>query len=89
LRRTAENLRAHELVGLRARIVESSDPTLVGREGLVVYETMKTIHMISGGRRIIIPKQNTVFEFMVDGTPVILAGSTILKRPEDRTSLSP
>jgi ribonuclease P protein subunit POP4 len=89
LRRTSENLRAHELVGLKARVVRSSDPSLVGREGVVVYETMKTIHMICGGRRIIVPKKSTDFEFMVEGSPVILAGGTILRRPEDRTTLSP
>jgi len=40
---TPETLPRHELVGLHARVVESTDPSRVGIEGEVVRETMRTL----------------------------------------------
>jgi ribonuclease P protein subunit POP4 len=40
---TPETLPRHELVGLRVRVVESTDPSRVGIAGRVVGETMHTL----------------------------------------------
>ena len=64
---TAETLTRHELIGLQTRVVESSDPTLVGVEGEVVMETTKTLSVAregeTGSRTVRVPKAVATFEF--------------------------
>ncbi len=64
---TAETLTRHELIGLHVRVVESSDPTLVGVEGEVVMETTKTLSVAregeTGSRLVQVPKGVATFEF--------------------------
>ena len=38
-----ENVLVHEIIGLGARIVESTDPTLQGVQGSIVFETRNMI----------------------------------------------
>ncbi|WP_254545272.1 ribonuclease P protein component 1 [Halomarina pelagica] len=63
---TAETLPRHELIGLRVRVVESTDPTLVGVEGEVVMETTNTL-TVAGARTVQVPKAVATFEFELDG----------------------
>lgn len=63
-----ETLVRHELVGLPARVVDASNPDLVGIEGRVVEETMRTLGIetdrpegASSVKRV--PKGGTTFEF--------------------------
>ncbi|NIC00102.1 ribonuclease P protein component 1 [Halobacterium sp. R2-5] len=67
---TPETLPRHELVGLHARVVESTDPSRVGIEGEVVRETMRTLVIdadpdgdsgTSGVKQV--PKRGATFEF--------------------------
>ncbi len=67
---TPETLPRHELVGLHARVVESTDPSRVGIEGEVVRETMRTLVIdadpdrdsgTAGVKQV--PKRGTTFEF--------------------------
>jgi ribonuclease P protein subunit POP4 len=60
---TPETLLRHELVGLRARVVESTNPDAVGIGGRVVSETMRTLTLGEGDRVWQLPKQGTTFEF--------------------------
>ncbi|GAB3312836.1 ribonuclease P protein component 1 [Haloplanus salinarum] len=59
---TPETLTRHELVGLRTRVVESTNPDSVGIVGRVVDETMRTL-VIEGDRVRRVPKRGTTFEF--------------------------
>jgi ribonuclease P protein subunit POP4 len=59
---TPETLTRHELVGLHARVVESTNPDAVGISGHVVGETMGTLS-VEGDRVWQLPKQGTTFEF--------------------------
>jgi RNase P/RNase MRP subunit p29 len=43
-----ENIFAHELVGLQARIEESSDISLTGLSGMIVLETKNMISIKTG-----------------------------------------
>jgi ribonuclease P protein subunit POP4 len=82
--RIANNLHKHELVGLRLRIVRSSDGGMVGMEGIVVDETRDTL-VIEEGRIRRIPKRGNLFEFTLDdGSKVEVEGDGISYRPEDR-----
>ena len=45
---TKENVLQHELIGLKAEVVESSNPQLVGRKGKIVDETRNTLTLEEG-----------------------------------------
>lgn len=81
-----DNILYHELIGLRIRILQYSDEYLVGLEGLVVDETMKTLVIEKDDkRRVRIFKSNGVFEFTLpNGEKVIIKGIDIVGRPWDR-----
>ncbi len=79
------NLLSHEPIGLEAKIIQSREPTLNGLEGLVVYETKKTIQIYSKGRLKTVPKDICKFSFRLpQGVAVEVDGSRLLARPEDR-----
>ncbi len=86
MKRSKRNLRFHELIGLKVRILNHPDSSLVGVSGIVVDETLNTI-MIQGsdGKPKRILKRGALFEFRLpDGKSVRLWGEEILARPEDR-----
>jgi len=79
--RRARFLPAHELVGLRVRVLRHTDPTLVGLTGIVEDETKNTL-LVSGK---VVPKRGAVFEFSVSGRRIVIKGDDILYRPVERT----
>lgn len=58
-----ETLTRHELNGLRAEVVDASNPDLVGIAGRVVVETMRTLHLDNGSRVRQVPKRGATFQF--------------------------
>ena len=61
---TPETLTRHELAGLPVRVVAADNPDLVGIEGRVVGETMRTLRIATGTSRVkVVPKGGTTFEF--------------------------
>lgn len=83
---TAETLPRHELIGLRVRVVESSDSTLIGCEGAVVMETANTLTVRDGSRTRQVPKAAVTLEFALpNGEYVTVAGERLLGRPAKRT----
>ncbi len=77
-----------ELIGSQATIVASPDPTLVGLGGRVVDETLRTLVIDRGDRRVRVAKAACTFEFRApdsDRGPVRVDGRAIEFRPEDRT----
>lgn len=81
----AARLARDELIGRQARVAVSNDPTLLGREGTVVDETMKTLTLEEGEDRLRVAKRGQRFAFTVDDHVVLLDGDAIAYRPEDRT----
>jgi RNase P/RNase MRP subunit p29 len=78
--RTAENLGNHELIGLKVTVDRTE------YEGLVIDETMNTFRLFSGTKRVMVPKEGRDFLFRLqDGQTVMLKGTGIMFRPEDRT----
>jgi ribonuclease P protein subunit POP4 len=78
------NLVNDELIGLQTKIIESTNKSIVGLEGKIVDETksMLTLQTIRGFK--MIPKQHNTWEFTNNGQNIIIDGSLIAKRPEDR-----
>ncbi len=63
-------------------ILDASDKTKKDKSGIVVLETARTLLMESGGRRIRVEKEGTLFRLEASGEMV--SGSGIKGRLEDR-----
>lgn len=88
MKRKSSNLLYHELIGLKAKVLEYPDPSVKGFEGEVVDETLKTLVLDNGSRRIRVFKENGVFMFTLpDGGNVIIKGFKLLGRPWDRVKM--
>lgn len=85
MKRTPRNLVFHELIGLRVRVLSHYDPGLVGVEGVVIWETARTLHVEREGRVLVILKSGAVFAFQLPGGDVaIVRGDHLLGRPSER-----
>lgn len=74
-----------ELIGLKAKVVKSSNPSYVGISGAVVDETRNTLVIRQANRDRAVIKDQAVFQFTLsDGTVMEVEGNVILGRPEDR-----
>jgi ribonuclease P protein subunit POP4 len=84
---TAENILAHEVIGLNATIVESTDPSLAGLKGTIVFETKNTFSIRSGGTTKHIAKMAAKkIEIQTQSGACFISGSSMIARPEDRIS---
>ena len=78
---SSKNIFYHELIGLELKVVDSSNPSLIGLRGTVIDETKKTLR-IEVKEKV---QDVSVFQFKVpDGTIVEIDGKILLNRPEDR-----
>ncbi len=69
-----------EFIGCRARIIECTDPSLVGVEGIVIDETRNTFLIDANGKEKMVAKDIAKFEINGD----VIDGKRIKYRPEDR-----
>jgi ribonuclease P protein subunit POP4 len=84
---TPQNILSHELVGLGAKIVESTDPTLAGVKGTIVFETKNTISIRTGIKtRQIAKSAAKKIEVATQAGACFISGPSMIARPEDRVS---
>ena len=69
-------------IGRNLEVTGSFDPTYIGRKGLVVEETQRTLIIDEEGRHICLPKQE--IDFKIDREDIVIKGSFVLQRSEDR-----
>jgi len=83
---TPSNILCHELIGLEVKILQYTDPKLVGLAGVVVDETLKSLVIEkSDKRRLRVFKANGVFAFKTpSGEEIVTVGVHIVGRPWDR-----
>jgi ribonuclease P protein subunit POP4 len=82
---TKANIHQHELIGLPASVVYSSNPSQVGISGRLVDESMNTITLSDGVKDRRIQKKDAYFQVVLpDRSIVIVEGSRILSRPVER-----
>ena len=81
---TAQNITAHEWIGLKVKVSKSTDPTLQGLEGIVRDETMNTFTIEVNGKLRQVKKQKTTFRAELSTENVEVNGSLLRFRPEDR-----
>ncbi|HIH16529.1 MAG TPA: ribonuclease P protein component 1 [Candidatus Diapherotrites archaeon] len=84
---SAENLLGHELIGLEARVLASSDRGRAGFGGRIVDETRNVLVLESRGREKRVPKNEALFLVEVGGEAVEVDGKRLVARPEDRVKL--
>ena len=69
-------------IGRSMTVTSSTDPTLIGRKGIVVDETRNTVALLEGDHRLVLNKASITFT--VDDTDVVIQGAMVGQRPEDR-----
>ncbi len=82
---TPESLVRHELAGLEVSVTDASNPDLIGIEGCVRDETMKTLLVATGDGVKQVPKAGTTFRFELESADVLVEGDRLLARPAQRT----
>jgi len=81
---TPENLVSHEIIGLNAEIIESSNKQIFGTSGKVIDET-KSMFILSTENGIKkIPKKHSKWKFTLGDKTVTLSGDLLQKRPHER-----
>ncbi len=79
------DLARHELIGLKCKVVEAPDPSMVDFEGEVVDETRNMLILRSPDKERKIQKKYATFIFDLQGLKVRVLGSGLIGRPEDRS----
>ena len=69
-------------IGRSMTVTSSTDPTLVGRQGIVVDETRNTVALLEGDQHLVLNKAS--ISFTVDDADVVIQGAMVGQRPEDR-----
>ena len=82
---TPETLARHELAGLDVTVTDASNPDLVGIEGRVQDETMKTLLVATSDGVKQVPKAGTTFRFELEKATVLVEGTRLLARPAQRS----
>ncbi len=79
-----EEIVRHELIGLRVRVEECSNPSSVGISGKVVDESRNTLTMRSESGSKVLVKEECTFIFSTESGELRVDGSLLVGRPEDR-----
>ncbi|MGC9058129.1 MAG: ribonuclease P protein component 1 [Candidatus Micrarchaeia archaeon] len=83
------NIIAHELIGLKTKVVFSLARPYMGIEGIVVDETKNTFLIRSGNKERRVAKKNTIFEFILpNNESVRVNGNLLINLPENRLKRS-
>lgn len=74
-----------EFIGLKAKVVNNTNPCSIGICGLVQNETQKSFVLLHKGKTKILIKKESDFQFMFPNeTSVRIIGKALIGRPEDR-----
>jgi ribonuclease P protein subunit POP4 len=84
---TPKNVLRHEIIGLFAKIIECSDPTLQGIRGTIVFETKNTISIRKDSIvRHAAKRTAKKIKLQTDSGACFISGSALIGRSEDRIS---
>jgi ribonuclease P protein subunit POP4 len=78
------NILKHELIGLECEVISATDPTLVGKKGTIVDETMNTLVIAERRGEARIPKGNVTLLLKINKEEAVIHGKRLIGRPEDR-----
>lgn len=71
-----------DLIGQKIAVLQCSDPGIIGKKGTFAIESMKTITIVSGSSKLMLPKVGTVLQLQEGGR--IIVGDELVGRLEDR-----
>ncbi len=77
----------HELIGLRAKVVDSKNKANIGIKGKIIDETKNTIIIESKGEKKRLFKNNITIDVQVDKKIVRINGKLLLGRPKERVKI--
>ena len=79
------NVLSNGIVGLRTKILESSDSTLEGMAGIIVFETKNTIFIRKDSiMKQVAKKAAKKLQLQTCSCVCFISGSALIGRPEDR-----
>ena len=78
------NIVKDELIGRQVIIKECTDPSWINMSGTVIDETKNTFLIETENQQKRIAKITATFEFEYNGKKIIVEGSRLMYRPEDR-----
>ena len=81
---TADNITAHEFIGLHTEITQSTNPQVVGLNGTIMDETKSMFKINTNNGVKSIAKSMNKWKFTIENKDIVLDGSRITKRPFDR-----
>ncbi|MCY4491654.1 MAG: ribonuclease P protein subunit [Thaumarchaeota archaeon] len=81
---TSQNITQHELIGLYAKISHSTNPQVIGLNGVIIDETKSMLKMSCKDKTRSLPKDTSVWEFATSDGMVCVYGKDIAKRSADR-----
>lgn len=74
----------NEFIGSTVTVKACSDPVWVGTQGVILDETKHTFLLEIGNQQKRIAKEIAIFEFIRDKEKIIVDGTRLCYRPEDR-----
>lgn len=80
-----KNIVLHELIGLQAEVVNSSDRSQIGIKGRVIDETKNLIYLSDNTLTRKIVKKTSTFRFSEGKNRFVVEGEEINFRPYERT----
>ncbi len=84
---TEQNILLHELVGLEAKVIESTNKDVVGIHGTILDETKSMLILDTKKGIKKIQKDHSEWKLSSDFNDIIVQGSKIMKRPHDRLGI--
>jgi ribonuclease P protein subunit POP4 len=79
-----EPITSDELIGRTVTIIECTDPSWVNQSGLIIDETQHTFLIETEKKQKRIAKQTATFAIEYHGKKIIVKGTRLIYRPEDR-----
>jgi len=73
-----------EFIGLPVNVRNCNDPSWIGKSGIIINETKNMFEIRINKKNKKIEKKKSRFEFEYKVNKIIINGSQILYRPEDR-----
>ena len=81
---TTDNITSHEFIGLHTEIIRSTNPQIIGLNGMIMDETKSMFRINTENGMKSIAKSSNHWKFSIENKDVIVDGSKISKRPFDR-----
>ncbi|MBP2624420.1 MAG: ribonuclease P protein subunit [Nitrosopumilaceae archaeon] len=83
--RTIKNIKMHEMIGLKTKIIDSTDQNMIGLSGTIINETQHMIFINTPKGLKKIPKMHNIWEFyLTDTTTTTIIGNDINRRSMER-----